>query len=88
MKDRNKNHSLVKVNIFTGRTHQIRIHLSHLGHPVVGDEWYCKPACKQHLRQALHCHKIHLTQTGETFTAPLPKDLEKLSKKLKLNYQL
>ena len=74
-----KDCSLIRVRIFTGRTHQIRIHLSHLSHPLVGEEWYREPACTLHKRQALHCLKIHLPQTGETFTAPLAEDLNQLA---------
>jgi RluA family pseudouridine synthase len=80
-----ENHTLLKVQIFSGRTHQIRIHLSHLGHPIVGDDWYIKPPCKEHIRQALHCHKIHLLELEEIYTAALPKDLEELLVKLKIN---
>lgn len=87
--ERNENFALLKVNIFTGRTHQIRIHLSHLGHPLVGEEWYCQPPCQKHIRQALHCHKIELPLTGETFIAPLASDLQDLllSVNLKLKEQ-
>ena len=74
-----KDFSLIKVKIFTGRTHQIRIHLSHLNHPLVGEEWYCDPPCTVHQRQALHCYKIHLPQTGQTFIAPLAEDLKQLA---------
>lgn len=80
-------HTLLKARIFTGRTHQIRIHLSHLGHPVVGDDWYCKPHCQEHIRQALHCHQIYLEDRGQLFTAALPEDLEELLVKLKINQQ-
>ncbi|MBT3983207.1 MAG: RluA family pseudouridine synthase [Bacteriovoracaceae bacterium] len=82
---RGENHTFLKAQIFTGRTHQIRIHLSHLGHPVVGDDWYCKPPCQEHIRQALHCHKIHLLSSNELFTAPLPLDLEELIVKFNIN---
>ncbi|WP_158527414.1 RluA family pseudouridine synthase [Pelagibaculum spongiae] len=77
-------HSLVTVNIFTGRTHQIRIHLSHLGHPIVGEEWYCNPPCNRHPRQALHCHMVHLPQMEQTFIAPLATDLKRLADELQL----
>jgi 23S rRNA-/tRNA-specific pseudouridylate synthase len=83
--DRNKKYSLIRVNIYSGRTHQIRIHLSHIGHPLVGEEWYKNPACKQHFRQALHCHKIMLNQKGEVFTSPIPNDLKILFRNLMLN---
>jgi 23S rRNA pseudouridine1911/1915/1917 synthase len=78
-------HTFLKAQIFTGRTHQIRIHLSHLGHPVVGDDWYCNPPCQEHVRQALHCHSIHLLDSNELFTASLPQDLEALLLKLNIN---
>lgn len=81
---RSDNFSLVRVRIFTGRTHQIRIHLSHLGHPIVGEEWYCKPPCLLHPRQALHCARIYLPESDETFNAPLTSDLQKLLTKLDL----
>jgi len=74
-----KDFSVLKARIFTGRTHQIRIHLSHLGHPLVGEEWYCDPPCTVHQRQALHCYKIHLPQTDQTFIAPLAEDLKQLA---------
>jgi 23S rRNA pseudouridine1911/1915/1917 synthase len=70
-----KDLSVIKARIYTGRTHQIRIHLSHLNHSLVGEEWYCEPPCTLHKRQALHCYRIHLPQTDETFTAPLAEDL-------------
>jgi 23S rRNA pseudouridine1911/1915/1917 synthase len=84
IQSRTQKYALVRVNIYTGRTHQIRIHLSHLGHPVIGDDWYCKPRCNLHLRQALHCQSIDLHKTGELFTAPLPGDLKGLLKDLSL----
>ena len=50
-------YSYVKLKLFTGRTHQIRVHMSHIGHPVLGDEVYGKPSkwCKG---QCLHAKKI------------------------------
>ncbi len=81
---RSKHHALIQARIFTGRTHQIRIHLSHLGHPVVGDDWYCNPICTQHIRQALHCHRIYLPESGDTFIAPFAPDLVTLQKELAL----
>ena len=82
--ERGERHTLLKAQIFTGRTHQIRIHLSHLGHPVVGDDWYCEPVCQEHIRQALHCHQIDLLSRGEKFIAKLPNDLEELLVKLNI----
>ena len=60
------NYSLVKCTLKTGRTHQIRVHTKHLGHPVLGDTLYgtSSPLIN---RQALHAHKV-------TFTHPLTKE--------------
>ena len=52
-------YSLVVVGIETGRTHQIRVHMAHLGHPVVGDSLYGKRPCpKEILRQMLHASRL------------------------------
>ncbi len=71
------------VRIETGRTHQIRIHASHLGHPLLGEEWYSDPPCKVHPRQALHAGQLQL---GPPFhkevLAPLPSDLVQLRQRL------
>jgi len=77
------NFSLIKARIFTGRTHQIRIHLSHLGHPLVGEEWYCNPPCTIHRRQALHAWQIVLNSTPQQrYIAPPPNDFTELAIKL------
>ena len=81
---RSTNYALLKVNIYSGRTHQIRIHLSHLGFPLVGEEWYRNPPCTAHPRQALHCYEINLLTLNQKFTAPFPSDLYKLAQTLKL----
>jgi 23S rRNA pseudouridine1911/1915/1917 synthase len=72
-------YTLVEVTPLTGRTHQIRIHLSAIGYPVVGDPIYGKKAA--HLnRQFIHAYRLgfHLpsTQQYQEFTSPLPMDLE------------
>ena len=83
--DHSEKFSLIKVRIFTGRTHQIRIHLSHLGHPVVGEEWYCEPPCTIHRRQALHAWQILLSSDPpQRFIAPPPPDFTELADKLGL----
>lgn len=52
-----KNHSFLAVRIETGRTHQIRVHLAHLGHPLAGDDFY--GGGRAHIgRQALHCAEL------------------------------
>jgi len=77
--------SMIRARITTGRTHQIRIHLSHLGHPLVGEEWYCHPPCKLHKRQALHAWQIVLDSIPpQRYTAPLPDDFKELADKLKV----
>lgn len=52
--------TLLKINLETGRTHQIRVHFSHIGHPLLGDSLY-KGNCNQITRQALHCKTIYFT---------------------------
>ena len=68
--------TLVQCMLHTGRTHQIRVHLKHLGHPVVGDEVYGKRAGFS--RQMLHAWKLGFAhpRTGNPldFTAPIPPD--------------
>jgi 23S rRNA pseudouridine1911/1915/1917 synthase len=73
-------HALVEAEPVTGRTHQIRIHLAFIGHPIVGDRVY--GFRKQHLavpRQFLHAARIAFTLPGSgqpvEFTSPLPEDL-------------
>lgn len=71
-------HSLVSLCLETGRTHQIRIHMKHLGFPLIGDYLY-NPDMEYISRQALHSHCLSFRHpiTGETmeFTAPLPADM-------------
>ncbi len=77
-------HSLLAVRLETGRTHQIRVHLAAIGHPVLGDPVYgASSADDRGLgRQALHARRIAFDHpvTGERIdvTAPLPGDLEAL----------
>ena len=75
--------SLLRVRIETGRTHQIRVHLAHLGHPVVGDAVYGRarhglPADLEIPRQMLHAHRLKLTHPRDgrplEFIAPPPAD--------------
>lgn len=71
-------HSLVSLLLETGRTHQIRVHMKHLGFPLIGDYLY-NPDMARMSRQALHAYKLdfHHPITGEPmhFTAPLPEDM-------------
>ena len=74
-------HSLVSLILETGRTHQIRVHMKYIGHPLVGDYLY-NPDMEYIDRQALHSHRLSFTHpvTGEKmeFTAPLPTDMRKI----------
>lgn len=53
----NNNLSLIKVKLYTGRTHQIRVHLAHTGHPLCGDDMY-GGSLERIQRQALHCGEL------------------------------
>ena len=82
--------SLVEMQILTGRTHQIRVHLKHLGTPVLGDPVYGSVAANKKYgarRQLLHAERIVLThpvtQQELTFCAPVPEDLLTYVRKLK-----
>ena len=70
--------ALLKVNIKTGRTHQIRVHLAHLNYPILGDQLYGGQAAKLAPRQMLHATKLEFThpKTKEElkFSAPPPND--------------
>lgn len=74
--------SLLTVVTKTGRTHQIRVHLAYIGHPLVGDFLYGKEDPERILRHALHmghlkfCHPI--TKEKMEFFSPLPNDMKKL----------
>jgi 23S rRNA pseudouridine1911/1915/1917 synthase len=70
--------SLVECWLHTGRTHQIRVHLNHLGHPVLGDKVYAPRLGKDFPRQMLHAWKLGFrhprTDEWKNFEAPLPDD--------------
>ncbi|MFU1797251.1 RluA family pseudouridine synthase [Paenibacillus azoreducens] len=84
-----KQATLVRLELETGRTHQIRVHLSHLGHPLLGDALYGgSPALIN--RQALHGEKLAFTHpfTGERIeiTDPWPNDMQHLYAKLSMRH--
>lgn len=85
-----KDYSLLSLRLETGRTHQIRVHLSHLGHPVVGDHLYGGSDIRRIERQALHAALLELDHpvTGERLSieAPFPTDLEALLQQLRSEY--
>ena len=70
--------TLLDVHILTGRTHQIRVHMKHIGHPVCGDPIYGSPKGAKVSRLMLHAYSLAFThpRTGErmVFTAPLPEE--------------
>ncbi|HJB47599.1 MAG TPA: RluA family pseudouridine synthase [Candidatus Mediterraneibacter surreyensis] len=74
-------HSLVSLTLETGRTHQIRVHMKHIGHPLIGDYLY-NPDMEFISRQALHSYRLSFSHpiTGEQmdFTAPLPEDMRRV----------
>ena len=76
-----ENCSLVRLQLLTGRTHQIRVHLEWLGHPLLGDSLYGGD-CTHIQRQALHCAKLQFTHpvSGRLIhlESPLPPDLQTL----------
>lgn len=79
--------TVLKLKLETGRTHQIRVHLNHIGHGIIGDELYGYVDEELINRQALHAYSLKFKQprTREDleFKAPLPKDMEELIEKLK-----
>ena len=85
--ERLKDSTVLKLRLETGRTHQIRVHLSHIGHGIIGDELYGHVDENLINRQALHAYSLKFNQprTREIleFKAPIPKDMEELIEKLK-----
>lgn len=86
--------TLVEVHLITGRSHQIRVHFAHAGHPILGDRKYGTKESiafsdRNHIRrQLLHAGKVrfpeHLNSplealSGKLFTARLPADMEKFN---------
>ena len=75
--------TLCEIAIETGRTHQIRVHTAHLGHPVAGDEKYGERGFNQRMRaiglKRLFLHamrfEFEIGERGYSFTAPIPEDL-------------
>ena len=87
-----KDYSLLDVRLMTGRTHQIRVHLQHAGHPILGDDKYGdfelnKSLAKQGVRRLfLHAGKLSflhpLTRERVKLQSPLPKDMQAFAERL------
>lgn len=79
------NMSLVRLRLETGRTHQIRVHLSHMGHPIVGDSLYGTESTYIN-RQALHSYKLTFTTVREnTYTeveCDIPQDMQEVIRRI------
>ncbi|UTY39211.1 pseudouridine synthase [Allocoprobacillus halotolerans] len=91
----NQKYSLLKVKIITGRTHQIRLHLSSVGHPIIGDSKYGDFELNRYLKktyhfqnQFLHAYQIQFVKPigslkylqDVVIQSPLPQNLERLKK--------
>ena len=76
-----EDYSVVQCTLETGRTHQIRVHMSAIDHPLLGDTLYGKESNLIN-RQALHSYKVSfihpITKKRVTYIAPLPYDIQKL----------
>lgn len=79
---RTKQFSVIKFILETGRTHQIRVHTSYIGHPLVGDDLYNPNNCDVLNRHALHCYAIQFIHPTANkvlkLECPIPYDMEKV----------
>ncbi len=85
--DHNENFTLIEVGLMTGRTHQIRVHLKHIGCPILGDPTYGPSALNKKFnlsRQLLHAHSVSfihpITLKALNLTAPIPADMKEALK--------
>jgi 23S rRNA pseudouridine1911/1915/1917 synthase len=80
--------SLIECRIHSGRTHQIRVHLHQLGHPVLGDKLYAPKLARGFARQMLHAWKVAFDHPGTKerleFEAAAPEDFEEAMERLEL----
>jgi len=86
--ERFENFTYVECKLQTGRTHQIRVHMTAIGHPLLGDTKYTARKNFFDIKgQALHSHTLNLihptTKEQMNFTAPLPDDMENILKSLR-----
>ncbi len=79
--------TLLRLELETGRTHQARVHLRHLGHPILGDPVYGPGGLQPIGRQALHAALLALlhpaTGAPAVFHSPLPPDMTELLERLR-----
>ena len=90
--NKKNNYTVVKVKLYTGRTHQIRVHFTSIGHPLLGDELYANECnfkidnIREYInRQALHAIRVSFNNIDNkkvTIEAELPPDIEKLIKEI------
>ena len=83
-------YTLTECRLLTGRTHQIRVHMAYIGHPVAGDRKYGTKKCPFSIEgQALHSKVLSFvhprTEEKMEFTAPLPEDMESILRQLRGN---
>lgn len=88
-----ENHSLVKLQPRTGRTHQLRVHLAFIGHPILGDKIYAgKNVARTAPRQMLHSFQLKIfhpfLQKEMIFTAPPWDDFIEISRDFQLEEYL
>lgn len=88
VKERFQHYTLLDCSLETGRTHQIRVHMKYINHPVTGDEKYGRKCAMMDTQgQCLHAYQLTLvhpsTHQKMTFTAPLPDYFETLLEKLR-----
>lgn len=85
VKEKGKRCALLHIHPMTGRTNQIRIHLAHIGHPIMGDKLYGGPDAPRMLLHSFCLVFSHPITGKETrLEAPLPEDFKKAWKKVKL----
>ena len=88
----NNGFALVEVVTETGRTHQVRLHLAAIGHPLVGEHLHRDPPCLAHPRHALHATRLDFQATATrpalSLVAPFPADLADLAARLGLSASL
>ena len=85
--ERYKNATLIEVKLKTGRTHQIRVHMKYINHPIINDPVYGNKKSVSSFGQMLHAKKISfvhpITNKIMTFTCDEPEEFDKIKDKYK-----